>query len=182
MFRKFIKRDFREIVGFGSVSLVFSLFAGLLLAVFMNKIFIIPGILILLPGFLEMRGNISGSLSSRLTAALFLKIIKPKIKNTKILRDNIIASFLLAFALGITLGLLAVAFEFLIFKVFYWKLLIISLGAALISTILQIPLTVSLTFYFFKKGYDPNNIMGPVITSIGDVTSLFAILTMILLV
>jgi cation transporter-like permease len=32
------------------------------------------------------------------------------------------------------------------------------------------------TFYFFKKGHDPNNVMGPFVSSLGDVTSVISLL------
>ena len=86
--------EFREIFFSEIISITGGLFAGTMLAVFVNKLFLIPGLLILLPGFLEMRGNISGSLAGRLSVDLHLKKLKPalKFKNNVLLKDNIAAS------------------------------------------------------------------------------------------
>src|SRR3989338_5445908 len=72
-----IDKSFKEIFSSQIVSLFGGLIAGIILAVYSDKIFLIPGMLILLPGFLEMRGNISGSFASRLSSGLFLRVIDP---------------------------------------------------------------------------------------------------------
>src|SRR3989338_3592363 len=92
----FLDTSFREIFAAQMVSIFGGLIAGILLAIYTDKILLIPGMLILLPGLLEMRGNISGSFASRLSSGLFLGIIKPNKFNTKIIKGNLLASFLLA--------------------------------------------------------------------------------------
>ena len=76
-------KDFKEIFSSELVSIIIGLFAGTLLVIYTKKILLIPGMFILLPAFLEMRGNLDGSLSSRLSSGLFLGVVKPKKYNTK---------------------------------------------------------------------------------------------------
>ena len=52
----------------------------------------------------------------------------------------------------------------------------IPLIAGIIANTIEIPLTLFTTLYLFKKGYDPNNIMGPFVTSTGDIISILSIL------
>jgi len=168
--------NFKEIFISQIVSITGGLFAGVLLAVFTDQILLIPGMLIILPGFLEMRGNISGSFSSRLSSGLFLKIINPKKVNSKIISGNLIASFTLAIIVSLILGLIGFLFNLLIFKVMTVKIILIPLIAAIIANGVEIPLALFATLYLFRKGHDPNNIMGPFVTTTGDVVSILSLL------
>src|SRR3989344_1375687 len=86
-------KNFKEIMFSQSMAVIGGLIAGTLLAIYTDKILLIPGMIILLPGFLEMRGNISGSMSARLTSGLFLGVVEKEKK--QIIRGNVIAAFLL---------------------------------------------------------------------------------------
>lgn len=169
-------KDFKEILTSQLVSTTGGLIAGLLLAIYTDKLLFIPGMLILLPGFLEMRGNISGSFASRLSSGLFLGIIKPDNTKTKLIKGNLIATFLLAIFVSFILGLIAFLFSYVILHIFIPKLILLSLVAGIISNTIEIPLTLFITLSLFKKGHDPNNIMGPFLTSVGDVTGIVALL------
>lgn len=167
---------FKEILSSQVISLIGGLIAGTILAIYTDKLLLIPGMLILLPGFLEMRGNISGSFSSRLSSGLFLGVIKPNKTTIKLLKGNIVASFLLAIVVSLALGLLAFLFNYFVFGVILYKIITLALIAGIIANAIEIPLAMFATFYLFKKGHDPNNIMVPFITSTGDITSIVALL------
>ncbi len=68
---------FKEILFSQIISIIGGLIAGTFLAVHTDQLLLVPGLFILLPGFLEMRGSISGTLSARLSSGLFLGVIKP---------------------------------------------------------------------------------------------------------
>ena len=129
-----------------------------------------------------MRGNISGSFASRLSSGLFLKVIKPNKIKTKIIKDNIIASLILVVIVSLSLGLIAFLFNYLILKVLTFDIILIPLIAGIIANIIQIPLTLFVTFYLFKKGHDPNNIMGPFVTSTGDIMSIVSLLIALVII
>ena len=150
--------------------------SGTILAVYTDNILLIPGMLILLPGFLEMRGNISGSLAARLTSGLFLGIVNPKKIKSKIVKGIVIASFLLVLLISFILGLIAFLFNYFAFSIYTPNLILIALIAGVIANIIEIPISLFFTFYFFRKGHDPNNIMGPFVTTTGDITSILALL------
>lgn len=168
--------NFRDILSSEIVSVAGGLFAGFLLAVFTNQLLLIPGMLVLLPGFLEMRGNISGSFASRLSSGLFLGVINPDHVDPRIIRGNFIASFFLVLMVSLFLGLIAFLFSFIILKVVVWKIILIPVVAAILANAIEIPLTLLATVYLFKRGHDPNNIMGPFISTTGDITSIVALL------
>ncbi len=177
-----LDKNFKEIFLSQIVSIIGGLITGTILVAYTEKLFLIPGLLILLPGFLEMRGNISGSFTSRLSSGLFLGVIKPNKIKTKIINGNLMASFFLAIIISLTLGILAFLFNYLILKVVYVKIIFVPLIAGVIANTIEIPLALATTFYLFKRGHDPNNIMGPFITSTGDVTSIIALLVAITII
>lgn len=174
--------SFKEIFSSQIISIIGGLIAGTMLAVHIDKILLIPGMLILLPGFLEMRGNISGSFAARLTAGLFLGVVSTKSIKTRIVKGNLLASFVLAVIVSFVLGLIAFLFNLLVFKISTPNIILIPLIAGVIANAIEIPLTLFATLYFFRKGHDPNNIMGPFVTSTGDITSIVSILIVLALI
>ncbi|MDP2908287.1 MAG: magnesium transporter [Nanoarchaeota archaeon] len=175
-------KSFKEIFLSQIVSIIGGLIAGTILALYTDKLLLIPGMLILLPGFLEMRGNISGSFASRLSSGLFLGVINPNKVKTKIIRGNLLSSFLLAIIISFTLGLIAFLFNLLVFKIAVSKIILLPLIAGIIANAIEIPLTLVVTFYLFKKGHDPNNIIGPFVTSTGDITSIASLLIALVII
>jgi len=175
-------KNFREIFSSQIVSIIGGLITGTAIAIYTDKLLLIPGMLILLPGFLEMRGNISGSLASRLSSGLFLGVIKPKHYNTKIIRGNLWASFFEAMAVSLALGILAFLFNYFLLGVYTPTIIILPIIAAVIANTIETVLTLFTTFYLFKKGHDPNNIMGPFVTSTGDITSTVALLISLVII
>ena len=172
----FFDKNFKEIFTSQVISILGGLLAGTILALYTNKILYIPGMLVILPGFLAMRGNISGSFASRLSAGLFLGFIKPTLRKTRIVQGNLKASFFLAIFISLVLGILAFLSNYIVWGSSSIKIILLPLIAWIIANAIEIPLTLIMTFYFFKKGHDPNNIMGPVVTSTGDITSIVALL------
>ncbi len=170
--------NFKEIFYSQIISIAGGLIAGTVLALYTEKILLIPSMLILLPGFLEMRANISAPFASRLSSGLFLGVIKLKSDPTrrKIVRGNVYASFFLSILVSLLLGFVAFVVNYFILQVYTPKLIFIVLLAGIIANAIEIPITVLATFYLFKKGHDPNNIMGPFLTSLGDITSIVSLL------
>jgi len=175
-------KDFKEMLGTQLVSVMGGLIAGTILAIYTDKIFLIPGMLILIPGLLEMRNSIDGSFASRLSAGLFLHVINPDHKKTKIIKGNLFAAFFLGIIVSFCLGTIAFAFNYFVLHTKTIEIIFIPVIAGLIANLIELPLTLIATLYLFKKGYDPNNIMGPFITSTGDIISVISLLIALLII
>lgn len=175
-------KNFREIFSAQIFAIIGGIIAGVILAVYMDKIFLIPGMLIIIPGFLEMRGNISGTFASRISSGLFLGVINPSKLNKKIISGNLKGSFILAVIVSLALGLLAFAFNYFVTGVVTPVIILVPLLAGILSNFILNRLALFATIYFFRKGHDPNNIMGPFVTTAGDVISTICLLLVILLV
>lgn len=169
-------RHFKDMFSSELISIFGGLLAGTLLAAYTDKLLLIPGMLILLPGFLEMRGNISGSLAARLSSGLYLGVVDKTKFATKIVRGNFDASFILALSVSFVLGLISFAFNLFLFSAYTPQLIAIPVLAGLISNGVEIPISLYFTFYLFRKGHDPDSIMGPFVTSTGDITSIVSLL------
>ena len=150
--------------------------AGILLASITTQLEQIPGLLILLPGFLAMRGNINSTLSARLGTKLHLGTIKPELKKNKKLNKEIMITLLKSLIVSTTVCLGAILINYFLTQQINYGLFLVGIVAGIISTIISVPLTITSEFTVFKKGYDPDDIMGPVISTIGDVVSLFSII------
>lgn len=175
-------KNFKDIFSSQIVSILGGLITGTVLVIYTEKLLLIPGMFILLPGFLEMRGNISGSFASRLSSGLFLGVIKPNKTKTRLIEGNLSASFLLAISVSFVLGLIAFLFNYFILQTFTPEIILLPLIAGILANAIEIPLTLFVTFYLFRKGHDPNNIIGPFVTSTGDITSIVSLLIAFLMV
>lgn len=178
---KLFDKGFKEIFSAQFFAIIGGLIAGVVLAVYTDKIFLVPGMLIILPGFMAMRGNISGTFASRISSGLFLKVISPKNTHTDLVKGNIRGSFTLGVIVSLILGVIAFLFNYFILNVLAPLIIFIPLLAGILSNLILTPLTFFATVYLFKKGHDPNNIIGPFVTTVGDVTSIISLLLVVFL-
>ena len=122
--KKRVDKDFLEISVSQFISITGGVIAGIGLLSFIDKLVLIPGLLIMLPGFLEMHGNISGSLAARISVLLHTKKIKPRGPN-HLIKENVNASIFLFIITSIILGLLAFVVTYFLFGVIEYNLLYI---------------------------------------------------------
>jgi mgtE-like transporter len=169
-------RDFYEIFVSEFISITGGLIAGLILLNVKNSLEFVPALLVLLPGFLELHGNLFGSLAARLSVALHLRRMKPELNHGRIFSSNIIATIFLAIVVSLVLGLAAYFLTKIIFGVSAINIVFIALIAMLLSLVVEIPLTIFTTFWLFKKGLEPDDIMGPYVTTVADIISVVTIL------
>jgi mgtE-like transporter len=177
-----MNKETKEIVLAEIVSITGGLVAGLLLSSLLDEINTIVGILIFLPGFLEMRGNISGSLAARLGSSLHKGTLNSDFKKSDIVDQNIIATFILVIVVSAILGFVATLLSFVIFNLMSFRIFYIALFSGILSNVIQIPLTTITTIYLYKKNFDPDNIMGPYITTIGDIVSILSLFIAIIVI
>ena len=173
-------KEFLEILGSEIISVTGGIVAGLFLASLVNKIVAVPGLLILLPGFLAMRGNISGVLASKLGTVLHLGVRKEKLRSFLI--NNTFAEFISATLLALFLGIVAFFGSGLLFGQFDVKVIPLALLGAIFSNFIMLPITAGSTIGLFRIGLNPDDIMGPYITTIGDIVSMLALTIAIVII
>lgn len=169
-------KTFEEIAFSQTFSIIGGLTAGTLLAIYTNKVLLIPGLFILLPGFLEMGNAISGSLSSRLSSKLHQrKLTKP------LIFKNIIASFLLLILSSITLGIITYVLSKFLFGIDNTKLFLIPVLAAIMAGAIILPLVSKIVLWLYHHHDDPDNLIGASSTTLGDIINISAILIAIVI-
>ncbi len=173
--KKVIDKDFREILTSEVLSVTGGLAAGTVLLYLVGRLDKIPGFLILLPGFLETHGNIFGSLAARLSVLLHTKKIQPSLRYHKLLYTNILASTFLLFIVTFVLGVFTSLLNQFFFHTAGMQLLYIALLAALIAVVIELPLTITTIFWLYKRHFEPDDIMGPYVTTTGDIISIIAL-------
>ncbi len=143
-----------------------------------------PGLLVLIPGAIGMRGNIFGSFASRLSTALHIGIIDPKFSSSEELMNNIFSSFVLTLFLSLFLAVIAkvicVIFGFPSMDIV--DFILISLIAGLISVVIMLPVTMFISFRSFKRGWDPDNVTTPLVAAVGDLFTLPAIIVSLFII
>ena len=94
--------------GFGGIV------AGSTLSIMIDLLETIPGLIVVIPAIIALRGNISTAFGSRLGSAYHLGVIDAENMWNKELKENIIGSLVLSFLISIIIGVLAYVTSILI--------------------------------------------------------------------
>lgn len=159
------------------------LMAGIILGKMTFFLETFPGLLVIIPGAIGMRGNIFGSFASRLSTNLHIGIISPNFELSEQLNYNIFASFVLTLILSLFLGIVA---KIMCLMLHYPSMslvdfIIICVVAGIISNLIMLPITMLISFKSFQHGWDPDNITSPIIAAFGDLFTLPAIILSVLI-
>ena len=151
--------------------------AGSTLGVMIDLLESIPGLIVVIPAIIAMRGNISTAFGSRLGSAYHLGVIDADNLWNEELKQNIIGSLVLSFFISVIVGVLAYVTTILFFKINpdLVKLVAIVLLAGIISAVILTLMTVVIIYAVFKRGYDPDNITGPALATFGDIVTMLCI-------
>ncbi len=136
----------------------------------------IPGLIVIIPAIIAMRGNISTAFGSRLGSAYHLGVINADNLWNKELIENIKGNLFLSFFVSIIIGILSYLTSFLL-NVYPdpVKIILIVLIAGVISAIILTSMTIGIIYLVFKRGYDPDNITGPALATFGDIITMLCI-------
>lgn len=157
------------------------LIAGVILGKMTFFLETFPGLLVVIPGAIGMRGNIFGSFASRLSTNLHIGLISPHFEFSEDLNYNIFSSFVLTLVLSIFLGIVGKIFCILLHypSMELIDFILICTIAGIISNLIMLPITMFVSFKSFEHGWDPDNITSPIIAAFGDLFTLPAIIASI---
>ena len=152
--------------------------AGSTLGVMKDLFTEIPGLIVVIPAIIAMRGNISTAFGSRLGSAYHLGIINADNLWNEELKQNIIGNLILSFSVAIIIGILAYVTTILLpinVNPNPVKLILIVLIAGILSSVILTSITIGIIYLVFKRGYDPDNITGPALATFGDIITMVCI-------
>ncbi len=153
---------------------------------------ILPGLVVLVPGLMQLRGNISTSLAQRLGSATHLGLISWGQGLNKPLRSNIKASLVLVTVMSFLLGFGAwVATQIVAFTTLFSsgvvlvspmtlpRFITVSMTTALLASLVQVTTTVLVALVAHARGLNPDNITIPVVATVGDILTVVCLLAAI---
>ncbi|UCD03229.1 MAG: magnesium transporter [Candidatus Aenigmatarchaeota archaeon] len=174
------KSEFRIIEETLPIILLF-LFVGLFTGGVLNGVIkdasMVPGILIIVPGMLGLRGNISSALGARLSSGLHLGYISTR-KFSKGLKANIEISILMSLFISFVLSVLA--WQTCIYLggtcMGLTNFVLITVLTGLMSGVLMSFTTSGIAILSYRRGLDPDNTTLPAAASIGDIITIICLL------
>ena len=171
-----VKSIVREALPFELIYTVGGVFAGIILVQMTDQIEMIPGLLVLVPAILGMRGNISCTLGSRLGRAIHLGLID-KIERNPELIGNVTGSLTLSLIMSIVLGILAHLFTIALGMQSAGIIVLVAIAvfAGVLSGIILSAIAVVITIGAFRRGLDPDNITTPALGTLGDIVTMYMI-------
>ncbi|UCD03230.1 MAG: magnesium transporter [Candidatus Aenigmatarchaeota archaeon] len=163
-----------------SIAAAISILSGVFLGKNEELLRALPGILIIVPSFMSVNGNISSVVSSRLSSALHMGLVKPHFRRSKVLGQTIHSMLIVSVIAFLVLGIAAAAVNILFgaetgtFMIFP----IITLTAGLITVLILMFGSIFTSYLVYRHGIDPDNVVVPILTTAGD----FVGITMLLLI
>lgn len=155
--------------------------AGLFLESMSKDILSKPSILMLVPAFLALGGNLGITYGSRLSTAIHLGILEFTLKN-KIFKNNLIAISIASITTFITLGILSYTINDLqnLAMLSLKDTTLLTLISGLILTTIIAPMAVLVAYTSYKRGIDPDDVIVPILTATADVIGMVALFAIII--
>jgi mgtE-like transporter len=151
------------------------LVAGLTLASITGTLTELPGLFILIPAAIGMRGNIFGALGSRLGTQIHAGTFRASRRVDTLFGQNIGAAIVLSLTISAALAVLAkvVSSAFISTPaISVVDFMVISVIGAIISSIVVGVLTVGVAAFCANRSLDLDNVAAPIVTAAGDIATL----------
>src|SRR5947209_4403723 len=151
------------------------LLAGLTLGAITGTLADLPGLLVLVPAAIGMRGNIFGALGSRLGTSIHAGTFSLSRRAETVVGQNVIASMALSLSISFALAILAkaVAVGFgLQHTISVSYFVVISIVGGTISSVFVLLLTLGVAAASVRFGWDMDNVAAPLVTAAGDMVTL----------
>jgi mgtE-like transporter len=151
------------------------LVTGLTLASITHTLSILPGLFILIPAAIGMRGNIFGGLGSRLGTQIHAGTFRVSRRVDTLFGQNVGAAIVLSLSISAVLAVLAkivsVAFQ-QGRSISVVDFMVISVIGAIISSIVVLVITVAVAAFCARRSLDLDNVAAPIVTAAGDIATL----------
>ena len=165
----------------GLVALVLStaasFVAGLTLGAITDTLALLPGLLVLIPASVGMRGTIFGAMGARLGTGIHAGLFESTLRRDSLLGRNVevglISSVVASFYLAAVAKLVASAFGER--AISFWDLVTISVVGGVLASAIILVATILIAVLSFRRGWDLDAVSTPMVTAIGDMVTLPAL-------
>jgi mgtE-like transporter len=144
--------------------------AGITLANITDTLKSLPGLLILIPAILGMRGTIFGAIGARLGTATHAGLFEVTAGRTGVLYQNAFVAVVSTLFSSLYLAGLArlSALAFGLNSISFFKFVTIAVVGGVLDSALILLLTIGLSVLSFRRGYDLDAVSTPVVTAAAD--------------
>lgn len=151
-----------------------NLIAGVSLGSITGTLEALPGLMVLVPAAIGMRGNIFGAMTSRLGTSIHAGLFEPTRRPDSVLGQNVAAATVLTFAISLALGVLAKVLSeaFGVSSISIVDFVVISLLGGVLSSLFVGAFAVGLAIGAYRRGWDLDSVAAPLITAAGDVVTI----------
>jgi mgtE-like transporter len=169
-------------VGAGFVALLLSsggdLVAGLTLGAITGTLEALPGLLVLIPAAIGMRGNVFGGLGSRLGTSIHAGTFRVSRRLDTLVGQNVAASLALSLSISLVLAVLAKAVSVgfgVANSISIVDFVVISVVGGMLSSLVVLLVVVVVTAACVRFDLDLDNVNTPLVTAAGDMVTLPAL-------
>jgi mgtE-like transporter len=148
--------------------------AGLTLAHITGTLQELPGLIVLIPAAVGMKGTIFGAIGARLGTANVAGLLEPTLRPGSVLQRNVYVAVVTTFSSALWLAVLSVlaSAAFGEPSISLWRLATVSIVGGAIGSALILMITLSLSVVSYRRGWDLDSVSTPMVTALGDMTTL----------
>lgn len=156
------------------ISVLTSLLAGLVLGAITDTLERLPGLLVLVPPVLALRGNVGGVLASRLGTAIHAGIFRMSWRRESLLGQNLAAAVSLSLGLSLAFAVLAKAASVgfgVPRSISINDFVVISVVGGAVASTAVLAITLGVVNLSTRRGWDLDNVAAPLVTAAGDLVT-----------
>jgi mgtE-like transporter len=168
------RRTLRQGVAALGLSTAAGFAAGLTLSHITGSLERLPGLLVLIPAAVGMRGTIFGAVAARLGTSIHAGVFRSSVTVDGVLRDNVIVAVVTTFTSSLWLAVLAKLASTVLGdpSISIVQLMVISVVGGALGSIVILGLTVALSIASFRRAWDLDAVGTPMVTAVGDAVTL----------
>lgn len=180
---KSVKKILKQALPFLFIAGIGELLAGIVLRQYLNYIELVPGIFVLLPALMNLRGAVSSSMAARLGSAYHLGLIKGRRWFQPEIRENFYGAILLALLVSIASSVFAyfVCVAFGLKHISLYQFVLIATAASIVSALFFGFVNIMTVRLSIKERLDPDNVTIPLLTAFGDIFTVFLVYMLLVL-
>ncbi len=155
-----------------------SLVAGAFLGAITGTLAEYPGLLVLVPAAIGLRGNIFGAFGNRISTSIHAGTLRWSLRREAVLGQNVLASMLLTMGISLALAVVAKVVAVgmgLSGSIDLLSLATVSIVGGVIGSIVVLAASLGLTAGAVRFGWDLDNVTAPLVSTLGDVLTLPAL-------
>ncbi len=155
-----------------------SFVAGLVLVSITDTFRRLPGLLVMVPAAIGLRGNVFSTLGNRLSTSIHMGTFRVSFRRDSVLAQNLWASFCLTLSMSVILAVAAKVIAVAVGTVDtigVMDLVTISVVGGALGSIPVALATIALTIGAVRYDWDLDNLVAPTVSTLGDVVTIPAL-------